>query len=59
MRKKYSVRCGSYRGGSLQNRLRDEWTYETTLALAYVLRRLSATWSQLQMKERNPSGSEC
>ena len=39
-------------GGSLQNRLRDEQTCETTLASAYVLRCLSAVWSQLQMKER-------
>jgi len=46
------VRHGSHWGGSLQNGLRDEWTYGTTLASAYVLRRLSATWSQLQMKER-------
>jgi len=48
----YSVRCGSHRDGSLQNRLRDEWTCGTTLASAYVLCRLSAAWSQLQMKKR-------
>ena len=53
------VRCGSYWGGSPQNELGDERTCGTTLASAYVLRRLSATWSQLQMKERSPSGSEC
>ena len=47
-----SVRRGSHQGGSPQNGLGDEWTYGTTLASAYVLRRLSATWSQLQMKER-------
>ena len=45
------VRHGSYQGGSPQNGLRDEQTCGTTLASAYVLRRLSATWSQLQMKE--------
>jgi len=32
--------------------LGDEQTCGTTLASAYVLRRLSATWSQLQMKGR-------
>ena len=37
----------------------DERTCGTTLASAYVLRRLSAAWSQLQMKERSPSESEC
>ena len=40
------------RGGSPQNGLRDEQTCGTTLASAYVLCHLSATWSQLQMKER-------
>jgi len=30
--------------------LGDEWTCGMTLASAYVLRRLSATWLQLQMK---------
>ena len=53
------VRRGSHRGGSLQDVLGDERTCGTTLASAYVLRRLSAAWSQLQMKERSPSGSEC
>ena len=47
-----TVRRGSHWGGSLQNGLRDEQTCRTTLASAYVLCRLSATWSQLQMKER-------
>ena len=46
------VRRGSHRGRSPQNGLRDERTCGTTLASAYVLRRLSAAWSQLQMKER-------
>ena len=46
------VRRGSHRGGSLQNGLGDERTCGMTLASAYVLRRLSAAWSQLQMKER-------
>jgi len=35
-----------------RNGLRDERTCGTTLASAYVLRRLSAAWSQLQMKGR-------
>ena len=47
-----TVRHGSHRGGSLQDVLGDERTCGTTLASAYVLRRLSAAWSQLQMKER-------
>ena len=47
-----SVRRGSHRGGSPQDVLGDEQTCGTTLASAYVLRRLSAAWSQLQMKER-------
>ena len=47
-----SVRCSSHRGGSPQNGLGDEQTCGTTLASAYVLRHLSAAWSQLQMKER-------
>ena len=47
-----TVRRGSHWGGSLQNGLRDEQTCGTTLASAYVLCHLSATWSQLQMKER-------
>ena len=46
------VRRSSHWGGSPQNGLRDERTCGTTLASAYVLRRLSATWSQLQVKER-------
>ena len=46
------VRRGSHRGGSPQNGLGDERTCGTTLASAYVLRHLSATWLQLQMKER-------
>jgi len=33
-----------------RNGLGDEQTCGTTLASAYVLRHLSATWSQLQMK---------
>ena len=48
----YVVRHSSHWGGSLQNGLEDEQTCGTTLASAYVLRHLSATWSQLQMKER-------
>ena len=47
-----TVRRGSHRGRSPQNRLGDEQTCGTTLASAYVLCHLSATWSQLQMKER-------
>jgi len=47
-----SVRCDSHRGGSPQNRLGDEQTCGMTLASAYVLCRLSATWLQLQMKGR-------
>ena len=43
----------------LEGDLGDEQTCGTTLASAYVLCRLSAAWSQLQMKERSPSGSEC
>ena len=46
------VRHGSHWGGSPQNGLRDERTCRMTLASAYVLCHLSATWSQLQMKER-------
>ena len=53
------VRHGSHWGGSPQNVLGDERTRGMTLASAYVLHRLSAVWSQLQMKERSPSGSEC
>ena len=47
-----TVRRGSYWGRSLQDRLGDEQTCETTLASAYVLCRLSAAWSQLQMKRK-------
>ena len=47
-----TVRRGSHQGGSLQDRLGDEQTCGTTLASAYVLRRLSAVWSQLQVKGR-------
>ena len=47
-----TVRRGSHWGGSPQNGLGDEQTCGTTLASAYVLHRLSAAWSQLQMKER-------
>ena len=47
-----TVRRGSHRGGSPQNGLGDEWTCGTTLASAYMLRRLSAVWSQLQIKGR-------
>ena len=46
------VRRGSHWDGSLQNGLGDEWTCGMTLASAYVLHCLSATWLQLQMKER-------
>jgi len=49
-----TVRCGSYWGRSPQNGLGDEQTCGMTLASAYVLCRLSATWSQLQMMERSP-----
>ena len=47
-----TVRRSSHQGGSLQNGLRDERTCGMTLASAYVLHRLSAAWSQLQMKKR-------
>jgi len=47
-----TIRHSSHWGGSPQNGLGDEWTCGTTLASAYVLCRLSAAWSQLQMKER-------
>ena len=49
----YNVRRGSHRGGSLQNVLGGERTCGTTLASAYVLRCLSATWLQLQMIGRS------
>jgi len=42
-----TVRCGSHQSGSPQNRLGVEQTCGMTLALAYVLCRLSAAWSQL------------
>jgi len=42
------------RGESLQDGLRDVWTCETTLALAYVLHCLSAAWLQFPIKERSP-----
>ena len=51
-RKVNSIRHGSHWGRSLQNGLGDEQTCGTTLASAYVLCCLSATWSQLQIKER-------
>ena len=47
-----TVRRSLHQGGSLQNGLGDKQTCRTTLASAYVLRHLSAMWSQLQMKER-------
>ena len=46
------VRRSLHQGGSPQNGLGDERTCGTTLASAYVLRHLSAAWSQLQMNER-------
>jgi len=48
-----TVRHGSHWGGSLQNGLGDEQTYRMTLASAYVLHCLSATWLQLQMIGRS------
>ena len=48
-----SVRRGSHWGGSPQDGLGDEQTCGTTLASAYVLRRLSAVWLQLQMMGRS------
>jgi len=48
------VRRGSHWGRSLQDGLRDEQTCGTTLASAYVLCHLSATWLQLQMMGRSP-----
>jgi len=47
-----TVRHSSHWGGSPQDGLRDERTCGMTLASAYMLHRLSAAWSQLQMKER-------
>jgi len=48
-----TVRRSSHQDGSPQNGLGDEWTCGTALASAYVLYRLSAAWSQLQMMERS------
>ena len=39
---------------SLQDRLGDMQTCRMTLASAYMLHCLSATWSQLQIKGRSP-----
>jgi len=47
-----TVRHGSYWGESPQDGLGDEQTCGTILASAYVLCRLSAAWSQLQIKGR-------
>ena len=47
------VRHGSHQGGSPQDGLRDERTCGMTLASAYVLCRLSAVWSQLQIMGRS------
>jgi len=44
-----TVRCGSHWSESPQDGLGDEQTCGMTLASAYVLHRLSAAWSQLQM----------
>ena len=41
------------RDKSPQEGLGDVWTCGTTLALAYMLYHLSATWSQLQILGRN------
>ena len=49
-RTRVSVRHGSHWGESLQDRLRDVWTYRMTLASAYVLCYLSAIWLQFQIK---------
>jgi len=49
---KYSITVYT-NGESLQSRLRDVWTYRMTLASAYVLYRLSAAWSQLQIGGRS------
>ena len=46
------VRRGLHQGGSPQNGLGDVQTCGMTLASAYMLRHLSAIWSQLQIKER-------
>ena len=47
-----TIRHSSHQDESLQNGLRDEWTCGTILASAYMLYCLSATWLQLQIKER-------
>ena len=52
--RQFIVRCSSHWGGSPQNGLEDEWTYGMTLASAYMLHYLSATWLQLQMMGRSP-----
>jgi len=41
-------------GESPWDRLGDVWTCGMTLASAYVLCHLSATWSQLQIRGRSP-----
>ena len=48
-----TVRYGSHQSRSPQNRLRDEQTCGTTLALAYILHCLSAIWLQLQIIGRS------
>ena len=48
-----TVRHGSHQSESLRSGLRNEQTCGMTLASAYVLRRLSAAWSQLQMMGRS------
>jgi len=47
-----TVRRGSHQGGSPQDGLGDERTCGMTLASAYMLHRLSATWLQFQMRGR-------
>ena len=47
-----TVRRSSHRSESPQNGLGDERTCGMILASAYVLRHLSAAWSQLQMREK-------
>ena len=47
------VRCSSHWDGSPQDGLGDKQTCRMTLASVYVLCRLSATWSQLQMMGRS------
>ena len=48
-----TVRHSSHQGGSPRNGLGIEQTCGMTLALAYVLHRLSAVWLQLQMMGRS------